>query len=171
MRNLLLSLCFCMPATLWAQQPMAASPAPKKPLADRTKELCKIEGRVINSAGGEPLRRVTLTLHSAVARRASAAAVTNGEGHFLLEDIEPDTYRLSADRAGFLGQEYGARSWSSPGTPISLSAGQHLKDLEFKLTPQGVITGRVLDEEGEPVKGVGVIAFRRKQRGTRSTEG
>ena len=158
MRNLLLSFCFCIPAALWAQQAVSASPASKTPLAD--KELCKIEGRVINSVTGEPLRRVTLTLHTAAARGASAAAITNAEGHFLLEDVEPGTYRLLAERTGFLGQEYGARSWSAPGTPLSLSAGQHIKDLEFKLTPQGVITGRVLDEEGEPVKGVDVTAFR-----------
>lgn len=151
-----------MPAVLWAQQ--ATSPAPK--------ELCKIEGRVINLATGEPLRRVTLTLHSAARRGASAAAVTNAEGHFLLEDVEPGTYRLLSERTGFLGQEYGARSWSSPGTPLSLSAGQHIEGLEFKLTPQGVITGKVLDEEGEPVKGVDVIAFRPSGHGrARSTAG
>jgi protocatechuate 3,4-dioxygenase beta subunit len=172
MRNLLLSLCFCMPAALCAQQAVTVSPAPKTPLADRAKELCKIEGRVINVVTGEPLRRVTLTLHSTAARAASGSAVTNAEGHFLLEDVEPGTYRLFAERTGFLGQEYGARSWSSLGTPLSLSAGQDIKDLEFKLTPQGLITGKVLDEEGEPVKGVDVIAFRPGRHGsTRSTAG
>jgi hypothetical protein len=42
-----------------------------------------------------------------------------------------------------------------------VTAGQELKDFDFKLTPQGVITGRVVDEEGEPVSLVQLQILRR----------
>ena len=37
-----------------------------------------------------------------------------------------------------------------PGTTLSLSRAQHMTELT-KMTPHGVITGRILDDEGEPV--------------------
>ena len=50
-----------------------------------------------------------------------------------------------------------------------------LKDLTFKLSPQGVITGRVLDGDGDPVQGVQVQVMRmyrmRGQRGLSPTGG
>ena len=37
------------------------------------------------------------------------------------------------------------------GTTLSLDPGKQMQDLNFRLTPHGVITGRVLDEDGEPM--------------------
>jgi len=31
-----------------------------------------------------------------------------------------------------------------------------MKDISFKMTPQGIIAGKILDDEGEPVSGVNV---------------
>ena len=39
-----------------------------------------------------------------------------------------------------------------PGATLSLIRQQHMTDLALKLTPQAVITGRILDAEGEPVE-------------------
>jgi hypothetical protein len=39
---------------------------------------------------------------------------------------------------------------------LTLAASDTMKDLAFKLTPQGIVAGRVLDDEGEPVAGVQV---------------
>src|SRR5207302_7865487 len=43
--------------------------------------------------------------------------------------------------------------------------GQTVKAINFKLAPQGVITGKVLDEDGEPVANVQVRAQRSISRG------
>lgn len=48
------------------------------------------------------------------------------------------------------------------GTTINVAPGQELKDLSFKLTPQAVITGRVLDEEGEPLARAQIQVLRRR---------
>ncbi len=44
--------------------------------------------------------------------------------------------------------------------PIKLGPGQQMKDLVIKLTPQGMIYGRVIDEDGEPLPNLAVQALR-----------
>lgn len=112
---------------------------------DKSK-LARLEGRVVNLVTGEPVRKAKLTLAQSYVSGQQGprdARTVNGdaEGRFLFEDLAPGTYLLSAEKAGFLHEYYGS---------VALAAGQHLKDLEFKLTPQAVIAGRVLDDEGEP---------------------
>ena len=75
---------------------------------------------------------------------APFAATTDAEGKFSIDKVEPGTYRLSAERQGFVRQEYGARLNSMMGTTINVATGQNLKDLNFKMTPQAVVRGRVL---------------------------
>jgi Carboxypeptidase regulatory-like domain len=59
-----------------------------------------------------------------------------------------------------LNGAYGARSSSAAGTRLKLDAGQSLKDLVIKLTPQAMIFGKVIDDDGEPVPGTAVWAER-----------
>ena len=44
------------------------------------------------------------------------------------------------------------------GTPLRLKAGQNMKDVTFKMVPQGVVTGRVVDDEGEHLLTPGMCA-------------
>ena len=149
---------------------LAALPAAFAQPAEEAKKLAALEGRVVNAKTGEPLRRVNLTMRSSatgmrtsvpMASSAPYAASTDAEGKFRIEKIEPGTYMLFAERQGFVRQAHGARRAGMQGTNITLAAGQELKDLEFKLTPQAVITGRVVDEEGEPLARVSVQVLRR----------
>jgi len=151
-------------------QEKAATTTAANPVAEQKKEPAKLEGRVANSVTGEPVRKVTLTLRSIsfVPGSTGVSATSDAEGRFSFENVEPGTYRLSGERPGFVRQSYGARSSFSSGTPLSVSAGQNIKDLDFKLTPQGVITGKVLDDEGEPVPRVMVSVALQRQIGGRT---
>ena len=78
-------------------------------------------------------------------------AATDAAGRFAIAGIAPGKYRLSAERNGFLTTQYGSRGPNKAGTLLTLEPGQKSSDLAMRLTPHGVIAGRVLDEEGEPV--------------------
>ncbi len=122
----------------------------------------RISGVVTNAITGEPVRKVQVRLSKESARGGpgqSAAATTDAAGRFVFDGIESATYRLSAQKPGFLTMQYGARRGSSRGTPIKLDAAQELT-LDFKLPPQGVIAGRLVDEDGDPVMGASVTATR-----------
>jgi len=85
---------------------------------------------------------------------------TDDQGKFVLPDVIPGNYRISATRNGYAQQQYGQRSFGRPGTVINVSAGQDIKDIAFRLIPAGTIVGRVQDAKGEPLPGVTVQALR-----------
>ena len=124
------------------------------------KKLSTLEGRTVNAKTGEPVPRVSLNLTGTGQNPSSRAGRSDNDGRFLIEDLPPGTYRLMGERVGFLRQGYGSRTPGGTGAPLNLSEGQHLKDLEFRLTPQGVIMGQVFDEEGDPLPRSNVAAYR-----------
>jgi len=81
---------------------------------------------------------------------------TDADGRFAMKAREPGKYRFRVMRTGFVGMEYGAHGPSRPGTVLSLDRGAHLKEVNFRLTPHAVLTGRVVDEDGDPLAGVQV---------------
>ncbi len=133
------------------------------------KQLAAIEGRAVDSLSGTPLRRVKLTLRliptaattaAAPVMPPSIAAETADDGTFRIDKLDPGTYMLNAERQGYVRATYTTSPKLTGSTPIRLSEGQEMKELLFKLIPQAVLTGRVLDEEGEPVAGVPIALVR-----------
>ena len=88
---------------------------------------------------------------------AQTQAVTDDSGRFMFTGVEPGDYRISVDREGYIQQEYGQRSFNSPGTIVSIAAGQRLTNIDFQIIG-GSISGRIFNEEGEPVANVSVQA-------------
>jgi len=84
---------------------------------------------------------------------------TDASGHFNLQ-LAPGTYRLWVERNGFARQIYGALSPAGEGSVLTLSPGQQLHDVAFHVVPLGAISGRVVDEDGEPIQGVGIQVLR-----------
>ena len=80
-------------------------------------------------------------------------AVTSGsEGKFRFEGIEPGEYHPEVTRVGFVPND--DQLW------LTFAAGEQIKDVVIKLTPQGIISGHVVDEDGDPVPGLSVNASR-----------
>ena len=134
-----------------------AQDRPSKP-----SERCTITGTVVKSTTGEPLKKATVVLLQMEGRRDQPrGATSDANGHFEMTGIDPGKYLLYADRTGYVRQEYGQRGASPRGATLTLAPGQHLKDVTFRLLPGAVITGKVSDEDGEPLAGVNVRALRR----------
>lgn len=75
--------------------------------------------------------------------------IANTQGQFVITNITPGRYLLQADRQGYLRHSYGA-----------LAAGAERKGLDFRMPRHGIITGRVLDPDGEPLEKHSVVAMR-----------
>lgn len=126
----------------------------------KPEEYCSAEGTVLHGATGEPLRKAAVTLRSASGRRERLSATTDEAGRFRIDNVEPGDYRLQVERTGFVRQEYGATRPGRSGRVLTLDKGKHLTGVVFRMTPQGVVTGRVADEDGEPVLYASVSALR-----------
>ena len=133
----------------------------------RPDDLAAVAGRVNNAATGEPLRKVTLTLRrtdgggpGGPAGPRSYTATSDSAGAFLIPGVEPGQYRLSARRTGFVDLDYGTQDYLHAGSTLKLSAKQKLDNLQIAMQPGAVIAGKVVDEDGDPMAGLQVEAFR-----------
>ena len=77
-------------------------------------------------------------------------AISDASGHFSIANMPPGTYAVIGERAGYV-------YISAP--TIALKDGQRLTDFKLEMTPQTIISGRVVDEYGDPVEGVPVEAL------------
>jgi len=124
--------------------------------------LASIDGRVLDLAGS-PLRKVAVTADpqqtgASQANRSSFCS-TDADGHFTLVSLEPGSYHLTFDRPGFIRHVFGSETAGENGALINLTAGQHLAGVEVRLTPEATISGRVVDQDRDPIPGVSVRLF------------
>src|SRR5579862_8254150 len=110
-----------------------------------------VEGVVTNSVTGEPVKKATVMLQGAVRPGESeptmSTATTDAGGHFHFDNVESGLYSISANRDGFMT----LRSRAASIDTIAVAEEQHVQDVTLKLTPLGVVSGHVLDENGEPI--------------------
>ena len=118
----------------------------------------RISGR-LGSLDGTPVRRAQVRLN-APEIRFSRMATTNSNGVFEFTELPAGRYTLTASKTGYLTLQYGQRRPLEPGKPIDLAAGQALTSLNFALPRGSVITGRVVDEFGEPIPDANIQAMR-----------
>jgi hypothetical protein len=127
--------------------------------------LCSVAGQVVQESAGTPLRKVSVRLapsegsvvFSRQDNREPHSATTDSEGRFQMEGIQPGEYRVFLEHNGFLLSTRRSRLYSS--TLLSLTPGQELQGLLFRMRPAGVIKGKVVDEDGDAVLGVNVTAI------------
>lgn len=146
-----------------------------------------VEGRVIDSVTGEPVRKANVTLTLKVVRQtvnASRAGGAGVSGSLVLNNqpmpanrmARPTTnpagglvsdangvfrttlpagdYQVWAERNGYLFAPTAAAA------TVTVLAGETTRDFTVKMNRHGVITGRVLDEDGEPMAHVQVNSLR-----------
>jgi len=81
-------------------------------------------------------------------------------GRFVFDNLAAGDYMLQGTKAGFVTGGYGAPASGAPPLPISVEAGSTFRDVVIKLTPQGVVSGHVTNEDGDVVPWVPVTAYR-----------
>jgi hypothetical protein len=134
----------------------AASPASQPP-----KATAIIRGQIVAADTGRPLRRARVTIQSAeLGQEGRKATSTDLNGRFEFTEVRASRYRVFATRGGYLQLDYGQRRPGEQGRPLQVSEGELVEKVDFALPRMSVISGRVLDETGDPIEGVRVFAVR-----------
>jgi hypothetical protein len=79
---------------------------------------------------------------------------TDRDGRFVVPSLEEGSYRIQIALNGYVRQDYGQKVFPGQGTLINLAAGQVLKDVTIRLMPTGNISGRIIDNAGQPAVSV-----------------
>jgi len=118
-------------------------------------KTARLEGVVLDAVTGQPVKKAAVLLRTGAATSEGLAAVTGATGHFEFAGLPPGNWSAEVHRDGYvtLGsfEEAGAKA-----TRWTLEPGAVIKDVKLRLSPAGVITGRVLDADSEPVANANV---------------
>lgn len=113
-------------------------------IAQRDREWI-IEGEVTNSTG--PVEGAEVTANGS---ERPVQVITDSKGHYILKGSVAGRYSISAYR-----EAYGPPKAKS----VRMLLGSHIDSIDFRLSRQSVITGRVMDNERNPVQGASVAAW------------
>jgi protocatechuate 3,4-dioxygenase beta subunit len=122
-----------------------------------------VSGRVLEQGTQAPVTGAQVVLMAQLQnpppgpfRYRPNTATTDENGRFEFVDIEPGRYRLTAQKAGFALPDDGNVSLS-----LELTRGDRRDDVALTLQRGAVITGRVIDQYGEPVVDAQVMVLRK----------
>jgi protocatechuate 3,4-dioxygenase beta subunit len=126
-------------------------------LAQTAAAPATVSGRVTDGERGAQGVTVMLIHNEQPQRfRVAARAKTDAEGRFLLTGVAPSRYQILPVAPAHIVEGMGSNF--PPGRPLNITAGEEVKDIDFRIEPGGVITGRVTDADGNPVVGEQVVA-------------
>lgn len=127
-----------------------------------------VAGKAVHAGTGTALKKAKVTLVPVGADTPAATAETDDEGRYRLETDKPGRYRVRAEKTGYETGLWGAAKTNyAIGRPISLAAGQEMTGIDVQLPKHGVIAGKVLNSENEPVGNAIVLAWASMRQGTR----
>ena len=121
----------------------------------------RIAGKVVNSISGAPLSQARVTIASVEDRSQAISLITGADGVFAFTNLAAGKFSLEGARRGFIESQFDQHERYS--TAIVTGSDADSEHLVFRLTPQAVLTGHILDEFGDPVRNAFVSLFRQDQ--------
>jgi hypothetical protein len=116
-----------------------------------------VSGTVVSATTGTPLAETRVTLTDTNNSRNVASLLTGEDGRFAFRRLGPGKYSLQGSRRGYLSSGYQQHEqfWSAIVTGEELET----QNLVLRLMPAAVLSGKVLDETGEPVRGAEIKLY------------
>lgn len=122
-------------------------------------ELYRVAGVVVDSQTGRPVANASITLSDSEKPSDEKATASDADGRFAF-DVAQGRFRLMGFVAG-QPQQYGQMSpLLGGGSSVVTGPGQDTRHLVFRWFRRAAISGRVSDQDGEPVEDARVFLLR-----------
>ena len=105
-------------------------------------ETTRLRGVVSDDATKQPIAGASVVLMRPEAIAAAVVVLTDDRGQFVFDKIQPARYRLHAEHDAYVRSDVTAT--------VEIAAERPAASLALALVPSAVISGRVIDEYGEP---------------------
>jgi len=118
----------------------------------------RLRGRVLSAETGGPVRRAQVRISGPDI--GSKSAMTDADGRYEFRDLPAGRFNMSATKAGYVSIQYGQTRPFESGKSLDLTEGQQLDKADFSLPRGSAISGRLVDEFGDPIADALVSAMR-----------
>jgi hypothetical protein len=122
-----------------------------------------IAGRVIDGETGGPIAAATVSM-SIFGRpvvQGLPQVLTDAGGRFFFDEVPAGQVQIAANKPGWIPGALGRSLPGGAAAPLELGENARRADLSIKLWRYGVLTGRVSDDQSDPMVGVDVRIFQR----------
>jgi hypothetical protein len=120
----------------------------------------------VSAADGHTLQGATVRIVNTKTQQLVASTLSGEDGSFEFTKLKADKYSLDAVAGGYLVSPFDEHENFS--SAIVTGAGVDAESLILRITPAAIISGRVTDEVGDPVRGATVMLYRENREEGRS---
>ena len=128
-------------------------PDPRSGNAPAPPGTAVLRGHVFAADTGLPLRKAQVRIVAGDIRE-NRMATTDAEGRYEFKEVRAGRYTISASKGSYVGLSYGQQRPLDAAKPLQILDNQSVERVDLSLPRGGVITGKVVDEFGEPMSDV-----------------
>lgn len=132
----------------------APGPPPPPNTSTTITATAMIRGRVL-ATNGAPISNAEVRVRG----RDNRVVTTDEQGQFEVRDLTPGDWTVTATKSGYAAQQYGQNSPLEAASPVAVPNGGRVT-IDLWLTRGVAVSGRVVDEFGDPLANVAVRAMR-----------
>jgi hypothetical protein len=128
-------------------------------VVDQKPGTATLRGHVVAADTGRPLRKALVRI-VAPEIHENRTTTTEDDGRYEFKEVKAGRYTINATKGSYITLSYGQTRPLDTGTPLDIKDGQTVERVDFSLPRGAVVTGRILDEFGEPLSDVMVAPMR-----------
>jgi hypothetical protein len=128
--------------------------------AQRAAPLGSLSGVIVDADTGSPLRGVRIGVTSSANGSAVRTAVSDAAGRYDVRPLPAGTYTVTASLPAYVESTFGRHHQIDAGGTIDIVAGQARTRVDFQLTRESIVAGRVIGGDGQGLAGLVVNVSR-----------
>ncbi len=134
------------------------------PLQNSNDDKYTLQGKVVNSTTGEPIRGALVQIYFL----GQTSMLTGPDGKFQFDGLPAGQSTITVRKPGFFTEE--EIQPSGGGQRLAIT-GPNTSPIALKLIPEGVIYGKISEDDGEPIEGLPIqLLAQRLQNGRKVWE-